>query len=88
VCDLHGSLEISQPKASRHLASLRRAGLVAARRDGLWMHYRLAEPPDPAIAAVLTAIATTLRQVPVVRRDAAALSRTTGCVPVAMRKRS
>ena len=47
VCDLHASLDISQPKASRHLASLRRAGLVAARRDGLWMHYRLAEPSDP-----------------------------------------
>jgi len=87
VCDLHASLDISQPKASRHLASLRRAGLVAARRDGLWMHYRLAEPPDPLIAGVLEAVAAALRQLPTVRRDAAALSKTTGCVPVAIRRR-
>lgn len=87
VCDLHASLDISQPKASRHLASLRRAGLVAARRDGLWMHYRLAAPSEPAIAVVLEAVAAALRQVATVRRDAAALSKTTGCVPVTIRKR-
>lgn len=87
VCDLHASLDISQPKASRHLASLRRAGLVAARRDGLWIHYRLAEPAEPAVAAVLDAVTATLRRVATVRRDAAALTRTTGCAPVAIRKR-
>ena len=41
VCDIHESLKIPQPKASRHLAYLRRAGLVETRRDGLWIHYRL-----------------------------------------------
>ena len=41
VCDIHESLRIPQPKASRHLAYLRRAGLVETRRDGLWIHYRL-----------------------------------------------
>ncbi len=87
VCDLHASLDISQPKASRHLASLRRAGLVAARRDGLWVHYRLAELSDPAMAAVLTTVAAALRQVATVRRDVAALSKTTGCAPLTIRKR-
>ena len=47
VCDIHGSLEIPQPTASRHLAYLRRAGLVATRRRGLWIHYRLTDIEDP-----------------------------------------
>ena len=42
VCDIHESLKIPQSKASRHLAYLRRSGLVETRRDGLWIHYRLA----------------------------------------------
>ena len=87
VCDLHATLDISQPKASRHLAALRRAGLVAARRDGLWVHYRLAEPSDAVVAAMLTAVAGALRQVATVRRDGAALSRTTGCVSAPERTR-
>src|SRR5882672_10297790 len=41
VCDIHESLKIPQSKASRHLAYLRRSGLVETRRDGLWIHYRL-----------------------------------------------
>jgi ArsR family transcriptional regulator, arsenate/arsenite/antimonite-responsive transcriptional repressor len=41
VCYLQGVLQASQPKISRHLAYLKRAGLVEARRDGKWMHYRL-----------------------------------------------
>ena len=55
VCDIHGALGIPQPTASRHLACLRRAGLVAARKDGLWVHYRLAVPKNPALAGVLKA---------------------------------
>jgi ArsR family transcriptional regulator len=53
VCHIHEALEIPQPTASRHLAHLRKAGLVATRRDGLWVHYRLADLDDPAIAGVL-----------------------------------
>src|SRR5881398_4008748 len=63
VCHIHESLKISQPKASRHLAYLRKAGLVAARRDGLWMHYRLAEPSDPTVRTVLNATVHTLSHV-------------------------
>src|ERR687884_624074 len=44
VCFLVEGLRMSQPKISRHLAYLRRAGVVAARREGKWMHYRLVEP--------------------------------------------
>ena len=45
VCHLQGTLEANQPKISRHLAYLRRAGLVEARRQGKWMHYSLKKQP-------------------------------------------
>jgi len=41
VCHLQDVLNTNQPKISRHLAYLKRAGLVAARREGKWTHYRL-----------------------------------------------
>src|ERR1700752_1846813 len=49
VCDIHESLKIPQPKASRHLAYLRRSGLVDTRRDGLWVHYRLPAAVAPGL---------------------------------------
>jgi ArsR family transcriptional regulator len=53
VCFFVEILDELQPKISRHLAYLRKAGLVTARRDGKWMHYRVAEPADPLAARVL-----------------------------------
>jgi len=41
VCDIERVLEIPQTRVSRHLSILRHAGLVSARREGRWMHYRL-----------------------------------------------
>jgi ArsR family transcriptional regulator len=79
VCDIHDSLKISQPKASRHLAYLRRAGLVEARREGLWMYYRLAESPDPLVDTIRHAVTHTLLHVDSVRRDAGRLQKKTGC---------
>ena len=55
VCYFVEILGESQPKISRHLGYLRRAGLVSARREGKWMHYRLVRPADRAQAAVLDA---------------------------------
>ena len=55
VCHLHASLDVPQPTASRHLAYLRKSGLVEARRDGIWMHYRLAPQNDPVVASVVKA---------------------------------
>ena len=55
VCHIHESLGLRQPKVSRHLAYLRRAGLVDAHKDGLWVHYRLARMPDPVMQALLDA---------------------------------
>jgi ArsR family transcriptional regulator, arsenate/arsenite/antimonite-responsive transcriptional repressor len=44
VCDIVNTLRIPQPMASRHLAYLKKSGLVEGRRDGLWIHYKLATP--------------------------------------------
>jgi ArsR family transcriptional regulator len=77
VCDIHAALDVPQPTASRHLAYLRRAGLVSARRDGQWMHYRLEMPADPALASVLRAALDALGRAPRVGTDRKRLSRAT-----------
>ena len=79
VCDIHESLKIPQSKASRHLAYLRRAGLVEARREGLWMHYRMATLADPVLGAIGDAVRHALTHVDAVRRDADRLQKKTGC---------
>jgi ArsR family transcriptional regulator len=53
VCFLVEVLNESQPKVSRHLAYLRGAKIVEARRDGKWMHYKIIEPEDVFAAQVL-----------------------------------
>jgi len=53
VCFFVEILKTNQPKISRHLAYLRRAGIVGARREGQWIHYRIVEPDDPGAARVL-----------------------------------
>jgi ArsR family transcriptional regulator len=55
VCYFVEILKQGQPKISRHLAYLRRAGIVAARREGKWMHYRIERPAEVAACAVLDA---------------------------------
>src|ERR1700694_5559130 len=62
VCYFVQILGISQPKISRHLAYLRRAGIVAARRQGRWMHYRVVTPQDGAAAAILKETLAHLRR--------------------------
>jgi ArsR family transcriptional regulator len=53
VCYFVEILGQAQPKISRHLAYLRSAGIVAARREGKWMHYRIAMPENLGAAQVL-----------------------------------
>jgi ArsR family transcriptional regulator len=79
VCHIHESLKISQPKASRHLAYLRHAGLVETRRDGLWVHYRMAPLSNPVLAVVGEAVKHALAHVDSVRRDGERLEKRTGC---------
>ena len=79
VCDIQESLRIPQPKVSRHLAYLRKAGLVDTRRDGLWVHYRLADTTDPVVSTIRTAVSHSLTHLDTVRRDAERLRKRTGC---------
>ena len=69
VCYFVEILRISQPKISRHLAYLRRAGIVAARRQGRWMHYRLLAPRDAVASAILKETLAHLRQMPEMEGD-------------------
>lgn len=69
VCHLHASLDVPQPTASRHLAYLRKSGLVEARRDGVWMHYRLAPIANPVVAAVVKAALHALTHTAIAVKD-------------------
>jgi len=79
VCHIHEALKIPQPKTSRHLAYLRRAGLVATRRDGLWIHYRLADVRDPVLRTIRDAVTHALGHVESIHRDVERLRKKTGC---------
>jgi ArsR family transcriptional regulator, arsenate/arsenite/antimonite-responsive transcriptional repressor len=79
VCHIHESLKIPQPKASRHLAYLRRAGLVETRRDGLWVHYRLAKASNPVLGTIRDVVTNALGHVDTVRQDLDRLHKLTGC---------
>lgn len=69
VCFFVEILKTNQPKISRHLAYLRRAGIVDARREGQWMHYRIVEPSDPDAARVLKDVMTWLVNDSEMQRD-------------------
>jgi ArsR family transcriptional regulator len=75
VCYFVAIIGAPQPKISRHLAYLRRAGLVEARRDGKWMHYRLA-----AATPLLDTIFEQLRDDAQMQRDSRSLQ--TACCAV------
>jgi ArsR family transcriptional regulator len=75
VCYFVEILGETQPKISRHLAYLRRAGLVSARRDGKWMHYSLTRPAVPDHQRVLDATLETLAADRQMQRDKLALER-------------
>jgi ArsR family transcriptional regulator len=75
VCNFVGILQAPQPKISRHLAYLRKAGLVATRREGKWMHYRLEKIADPAAATVLKTTLQSLAKDEFMQQDLARLER-------------
>jgi len=69
VCFFVEVLKTNQPKISRHLAYLRRAGLVSTRREGKWMHYRVVEPPDEHAARIFREVRTWLANDATMQRD-------------------
>ncbi len=75
VCDLVAVLGVPQPTASRHLAYLRKAGLVAARRDGQWIYYRLARSRTAVQKKLLECVQVCFRYVPELEADSKRLPR-------------
>ena len=87
VCDIHGSLGVPQPTASRHLAYLRKTGLVATRKEGLWVHYRLAQLPDPVMQALLDAVTHAIGHVDAGAKDRKRLATRIDLAPVSSEPR-
>ena len=75
VCDLVAVIAAPQPKVSRHLAYLRRAGLVTARKDGLWSHYQLAPAAGAFHRKLLECLENCFADVPELARDARTLAK-------------
>lgn len=74
VCDLVRVLSLPQAKVSRHLAYLRKAGLVTVRSDGPWRHYTLARPASDFHRKLIDCLACCFAEVPELRRDRRKLS--------------
>ncbi|CAN5395203.1 hypothetical protein BH10ACI3_BH10ACI3_11250 [soil metagenome] len=73
VCFFAETLGTNNPKISRHLSYLKRAGLVNARRDGKWIHYSLNAPAEPQAAELFTSLLKTLESDKEMQSDRAAL---------------
>ena len=86
VGDLVEILRVEQPSASRHLAYLRRAGLVRVRKARNWSYYSLAPSAAPSHQKLLECLACCFREVPEIRKDsarAAKIRQAGGCCPEA-----
>lgn len=81
VCDIIRVINAPQAKISRHLAYLRKANLVLARKDGLWVHYRLAPTTSAFHAKLIECLQCCLNDVPELKKDMAKLGR--GCCATA-----
>ena len=84
VGNLVDILRIEQPSASRHLAYLRKAGLVHVRRAGLWCYYSLAPAAEPFHQKLLECLACCFSEVPAIRADqdrARKIKEFGGCCP-------
>jgi ArsR family transcriptional regulator len=79
VCEMHDALRLPQPMVSRHLAYLRRAGLVETRREGLWIHYRLASLDDTVLRTLTDIVKHALTHVDTIAKDGERLRKATGC---------
>ncbi len=79
VCHLHGALELPQPTVSRHLAYLRKHGMVVGRKEGLWVHYRLARPTSGLHRILFGCLGNCLGDPQVFAQDRLRLKTLLGC---------
>lgn len=75
VCYFVEILGAPQPKISRHLAYLRKAGIVSARREGKWIHYRIVTPPHVGASQILRQTLDWLKEDKAMQTDRARLSK-------------
>lgn len=75
VCDIESALGFSQTKVSRHLAVLRKAGLVQDRRKGHWILYSAVRPRTPEVREALVALRDVMKKNATLRADARTLAR-------------
>ena len=80
VCFFADTIGTNNPKISRHLAYLKRAGLVSGRREGKWMHYRITTPTDEKAAEVFAATMEMLKSEKQMQKDRERLADVC-CVP-------
>ncbi|MBN9617195.1 MAG: ArsR family transcriptional regulator [Acidobacteriales bacterium 59-55] len=80
VCYFVEILDQPQPKISRHLAYLRNVGIVSARREGKWMHYRIVMPPNEGAVKVLEQILEWFKEEKTMQADRAKLTKAC-CAP-------
>lgn len=69
VCHLHEALELPQSTVSRHLAYLRKRGMVVGRKEGLWIYYRLAKPAGDLHTHLLGCLTACIKEVDILKAD-------------------
>jgi ArsR family transcriptional regulator len=79
VCHLHKALALPQSTASRHLAYLRKRGLVVGRKEGLWVYYRLAKPAGELHRTLIGCLGTCFKEIDVLKQDRQKLDRSSCC---------
>jgi ArsR family transcriptional regulator len=79
VCHMHEALDLPQPTVSRHLAYLRKHGIVATRKEGLWVYYRLAKPTSDLHRMLVACVGSCLSSLAVLKADRERLNRLISC---------
>jgi ArsR family transcriptional regulator, arsenate/arsenite/antimonite-responsive transcriptional repressor len=79
VCHLHEAMELPQSTVSRHLAYLRKRRLVVGRKEGLWVHYRLAKPGGELHRNLIGCIGACSKEVDTLKQDRQRLDHRTCC---------
>jgi ArsR family transcriptional regulator len=87
VCDIVSVLRVPQPTASRHLAYLRKAGLIVKRKQGLWAYYKLTAAAAPFHRSLIKCLRECFRDVPELAGDAKRASRQNICCQTSAGKR-
>jgi ArsR family transcriptional regulator, arsenate/arsenite/antimonite-responsive transcriptional repressor len=79
VCHLHEALDLPQSTVSRHLAYLRKRGLVVGRKEGLWVHYRLAKPTGELHRTLMGCLRACSKEIEALTQDRQRLEGRTCC---------